>query len=236
MQHLDKRLSVIASLFTPGGRGIDVGTDHGYLPVALVQSGAALSMLATDVRPGPLDSARRCVRENGLEGQIETRLADGLDGLPLAGITDIIIAGMGGQLIAEILSRRVLELDGINLLLQPMTQAPYLRQWLCENGFAIRQERCAVAAGKACNAVIQATFTGEKIPCPPLYALVGRVAGGRGGGWPAPIRKRCLAARRSGSKGLCASASPNPAEIAKRRHWISGLREILAARKEKKGE
>ena len=233
MQHLDKRLSVIASLFTPGGRGIDVGTDHGYLPVALVQSGAALSMLATDVRPGPLDSARRCVRENGLEGQIETRLADGLDGLPLAGITDIIIAGMGGQLIAEILSRRVSELDGINLLLQPMTQAPYLRQWLCENGFAIRQERCAVAAGKA-YAVIQAAFTGEKIPCPPLYALVGRSSEDEGED-ACTYLETLLGREEKRLKGLCASVSPNPAEIAEAKTLAAGLREILAARK-KKGE
>ena len=234
MQHLDKRLSVIASLFTPGGRGIDVGTDHGYLPVALVQAGAAASMLATDVRPGPLDSARRCVRENGLEGQIETRLTDGLDGLPLSGVTDIIIAGMGGQLISEILSRRVSELAGVNLLLQPMTQAPYLRQWLCENGFAIRRERCAVAAGKAYT-VIQAAFTGEKPPCPPLYALVGRSPEDKGEDAGAYL-ETLLSREEKRLKGLTASANPDPAEIAEAEMLAAGLREILAARKGKEGE
>lgn len=234
MQHLDKRLSVIASLFTPGGRGIDVGTDHGYLPVALVQAGAAVSMLATDVRPGPLDSARRCVRDNGLEGQIETRLTDGLDGLPLSGVTDIIIAGMGGQLISEILSRRVSELAGINLLLQPMTQAPYLRQWLCENGFAIRRERCAVAAGKAYT-VIQAAFTGEKTPCPPLYALVGRSPEDAGEDAGAYL-ETLLGREEKRLKGLTASANPDPAEIAEAEMLAAGLREILAARKGKEGK
>ena len=79
MQHLDSRLSAIAELFTPGGRGIDVGTDHGYLPVALVQAGKAAHFIASDLRPGPLQSARANIRENGLADRIETRLADGLD-------------------------------------------------------------------------------------------------------------------------------------------------------------
>lgn len=185
-------------------------------------------------RPGPLDSARRCVRENGLEGQIETRLADGLDGLPLAGITDIIIAGMGGQLIAEILSRRVSELGGVNLLLQPMTQAPYLRQWLCENGFAIRQERCAVAGRERRTRSSKRPSPAKKSPGPPLYALVGRSPEDEGEDAGSYL-ETLLGREEKRLRGLSASASPNPPEIAEAETLTAGLREILAARK-KKGE
>lgn len=233
MQHLDKRLSVIAGLFTPGGRGIDVGTDHGYLAVALVQGGKAQSMLATDVNPGPLQSARNCIAENGLTDRIDTRLADGLEGLPLSGFTDIIIAGMGGQLISSILSQRVGELAGKNLLLQPMTQAPALRQWLCENGFSILLERCAVAAGKAYT-VIQARFTGEKTDCSPLFALVGRTP--EDGGEDAGVYLQTLLSREQKRlKGLKAAASPDEGEIRQSEELVAGIKEILARREKEKG-
>ena len=228
MQHLDSRLSAIAALFTPGGRGIDVGTDHGYLPVALVQAGKAAHFIASDLRPGPLQSARANIRENGLADQIEARLADGLDGLPLAGVTDIVIAGMGGQLIAEILARRASELAGVNLLLQPMTQAAFLRRWLCANGFAIRRERCAVAAGKA-YAVIQAGFTGEEIPCTPLYALTGR-APEDGGEDAAVYLKTLLEREEKRLRGLHASASPDPDALREAEGLVRGVKEILQAR------
>ena len=123
MVQLDKRLARMAELMTPGGVGIDVGADHGYLSVSLVASGKAKRMLATDIRPGPLSSAERCIRENGLQDRIGTMLTDGLNGVPLEGATDILIGGMGGLLIAGILQARLPELKEFNLVLQPMTQA-----------------------------------------------------------------------------------------------------------------
>ena len=173
MQTLDKRLSLMASYMTPGGKGIDVGTDHGYLAVYLVQSGKASSMIASDIRPGPLSSAEHCVKEAGLEDKIELILTDGLFGIDLNGVTDILIAGMGGILISEILSARETELRNINLILQPMTQASFLRKWLYENGYTILSEKCAVAAGKAYS-VINARYTGNSVQLSELEALIGK--------------------------------------------------------------
>ena len=230
MVRLGKRLQCIHDLVDPGSVVADIGCDHALLSIALIESKRACFCYACDVAKGPLERAKAAIVQAGLEDVITPLLNDGICGLPQT-IDTIIIAGMGGQLIAEILSRRVLELGGVNLLLQPMTQAPYLRQWLCENRFAIRQERCAVAAGKA-YAVIQAAFTGEKIPCPPLYALVGRSSEDEGED-AGTYLETLLGREEKRLKGLCASVSPNPAEIAEAETLIAGLREILAARKQK---
>ncbi len=169
---LDSRLQLLADEMTPGGAGVDVGTDHGYLAVYLVQSGRAARMLATDVNPGPLESARRCIDEHGLADKIETQLADGLIGLDLTNTSDIFIAGMGGILISEILSVR--HPLSQKLMLQPMTQAPLLRRWLLENGCRLLRERCAVSGGKAYS-VMTARYDGVKRDCTPIFALVGQV-------------------------------------------------------------
>ena len=169
---LDSRLRLLAEEMTPGGAGIDVGTDHGYLAVYLVQSGLAARMVASDVNRGPLASAESCIAEHGLTDKIETKLADGLKGLDLAGISDIFIAGMGGILISEILAAR--HPLSQKLMLQPMTQAPLLRRWLLENGYRIKRERCALSAGKVYSAMT-ACYDGVRRDCTPIFALVGQV-------------------------------------------------------------
>lgn len=174
MTALDGRLQAAADFVTPEGFVVDVGADHGYLPVYLVEQGRARQALATDVNPQPLACARENIAAAGLEGKIRTQLADGLKGVDLTGATDIIIAGMGGMLIAEILEKRLSELDGLNLILQPMTQAPYLRRWLWSNGFDILEETPAQAAGKMYT-VLRARFTGNIRECGELFAHVGRI-------------------------------------------------------------
>ena len=157
---LDSRLRLLAEEMTPGGAGIDVGTDHGYLAVYLVQSGLAARMVASDVNRGPLASAESCIAEHELTG------------LDLAGISDIFIAGMGGILISEILAAR--HPLSQKLMLQPMTQAPLLRRWLLENGYRIERERCALSAGKVYSAMT-ACYDGVRRDCTPIFALVGQV-------------------------------------------------------------
>ena len=78
---LSKRLEMIASFVKPGSRLADIGTDHGYIPIALTERGVILSALAMDVRKGPLERAREHIGEAGLAEQIETRLSDGLEKL-----------------------------------------------------------------------------------------------------------------------------------------------------------
>lgn len=232
MIHLDKRLARMAEMMTPGGRGIDVGTDHGYLAVSLVQQGIASSMLATDINEAPLASARSCIAENGLTDKIETKRTDGLTGVDLTDITDILIAGMGGILITEILAARLPELHDKNLVLQPMTQAPALRLWLAENGFGICRERCAVAGGKAYS-VINARFDGAPRPCDSLSSLVGRVA--EDDSEDADTYLQTLLVRQQKVlRGLSQAEQVDTARLAETETLVSCLQEILQQRKDRK--
>ncbi len=103
MTDLSKRLLAVASFAEQGGRVADVGTDHGFLPIYLIEQGKAAHVIAMDVRRGPLSRAAEHVREAGLEGQIELRLGNGLEALKSGEADTVVIAGMGGPLILEIL-------------------------------------------------------------------------------------------------------------------------------------
>ena len=139
---LDKRLSVVAAMVRPGSRLADIGTDHAYLPVHLVQAGVCPGAIASDIGAGPLDAARHTVTANGLTSEIALRLGDGLSTVTAEEVEDIAIAGMGGETIAAILEAAPWVKDGrLRLILQPMTKAEDLRRWLLTNGFAILEER-----------------------------------------------------------------------------------------------
>ncbi|MBR1392369.1 MAG: SAM-dependent methyltransferase [Ruminococcus sp.] len=157
----DRRLLACAALCKPG-RAVDVGTDHGYLAIHLVKSGICESCIACDINEAPLKSAERNILDAGLSDRIETRLTDGLDGIGGEGITNVIIAGMGGELIADIISRAEwLKTQRVNLVLQPMTKWDHLRQYLWGNGFTVTAE-APCAEGKFVYSVIQAVYSGER--------------------------------------------------------------------------
>ena len=101
---LSKRLAAIAGLVTEGAAIADVGTDHGYVPIYLAETGKCERVIAMDVNSGPLERALGHIREHGLEQRIETRLSDGLKGLNAREADTMIAAGMGGGLIIRILS------------------------------------------------------------------------------------------------------------------------------------
>ena len=135
--HLSKRLQAIADFIEPGERVADIGTDHAFLPLALVQSGKIDFALASDVGEGPIAIADQNIAENGAGDKITTRLADGLEGIrPEDGISTVVIAGMGGELIAKILTRGQSHLDGTEtLVLSPHRDVPMVRQWLANNDY-----------------------------------------------------------------------------------------------------
>lgn len=146
---MNKRLEAIAELVRDGRGLIDVGTDHGYLPVRLAQRAYAGFLCASDINPGPLDAARRTAREALLKDRIRFLLCDGLDDCPKERIDTIVIAGMGGDLICRILDRAEWCLDGAySLILQPMTKAEVLRYWLVNNGFRLEEERLVRDGGR----------------------------------------------------------------------------------------
>lgn len=173
MSALDARLSLAASFVREGAIFCDVGTDHAYLPIALVAGGRAARALATDVRKGPLSAARAHIAAAGLSDRIETVLTDGLTGLADRALTDIALCGMGGELIVRILSDApFVKNENVRLILQPMTRPAVLRRYLAENGFVLDGEGLCRAAGRiySCMAV---HYNGIPYTLTPARAEVG---------------------------------------------------------------
>ena len=141
---LSPRLAMAASMVPDGARLADVGTDHAYLPAALLLAGRIPSAIASDLRRGPLERARQTAAAFGLEEKISFRLCDGLSGIRPEEADAAAIAGMGGETIAAILAAApwTRELD-IPLVLQPMSSMHDLRAWLGQNGYTIQEERLA---------------------------------------------------------------------------------------------
>ncbi|EKT4520931.1 tRNA (adenine(22)-N(1))-methyltransferase TrmK [Pseudomonas putida] len=138
-QTLSMRLERVAAHVPAGARLADIGSDHGYLPVALMLRGCIEAAVAGEAAPTPYRSAQRKVRKNDLEARIAVRLADGLDAIePQDGITTISLCGMGGEKIREILERGKHRLSGKErLVLQPNVREGTLREWLMENDYRI---------------------------------------------------------------------------------------------------
>lgn len=167
---LDKRLLAAAELCREGKTAADIGCDHAYLACWLAQE-KSMKVIAADVRDGPLEAARRTVSENGVSNVTVVK-SDGLKEIDFA--DDVIICGMGGELIAEIIGGcRFLSAD-TRFILQPMTKASYLRCWLCEHGFEIIEERAAYDGDKI-YAIIYAKYTGEITAPDELFALCGKM-------------------------------------------------------------
>lgn len=170
---MDSRLLTCAQLCC-GDVICDIGTDHGYLPCYMVEKGLCKKAFACDVAQGPLDSAIAHINEHGLSDRITAVLSDGLDNIERGDITDIVIAGMGGELISDILSRCEWLDESINLVLQPMTKADVLRRWLFENGFSVKSELTCVS-GRFVYSVMQVRKVRPEYPCTQEYLHYGFV-------------------------------------------------------------
>ena len=138
---ISKRLLCCASMVQPGSRVADIGTDHGYLGIYLLQSGAARHVIACDLRKDPLENARRNAKLFGVDGEMELRLSDGLEKILPDEVDTVVMAGMGGDLIQKILSQCPWrKREGLQFILQPQSAGNVLRRWLCEDGFEIQRE------------------------------------------------------------------------------------------------
>lgn len=139
---LGARLRAIAELVPAGCACLaDIGTDHGYIPVSLLLEGRILRAVAADIGALPLDHARRTAQRCGVTERISFRLGDGLSVLEPGEAGVIVIAGMGGDTVTEILAAAPWSRAGPLLLLQPMSRAETLRAWLPRNGYAVQAER-----------------------------------------------------------------------------------------------
>lgn len=174
MLRLDKRLSLIADMVKAGGSVCDVGTDHGYLPAFLYLSGKCSRVTATDINEAPLENARKNCKRWGADG-VNLLLCDGLSLVTRDMADTVIIAGMGGEVISGIIDRTsFLKDNSVNLILQPMTAAEYLRGYLLRSGFDIINET-AVCENAKVYTVMQCVYCGEKIIPDELFLIAGRL-------------------------------------------------------------
>ncbi len=135
---LSKRLEMVASFVERGSRIADIGTDHGYLPIALIERGVSPGAIAMDIGQGPLARAKEHVLACGMEDKIELRLSDGLAELKPGEADSVVIAGMGGELVLHILEqgRALWESTGA-FVLSPQSELDKVRIYLEKNGFCI---------------------------------------------------------------------------------------------------
>ena len=160
---LDNRLKLCADFVRNGAKLADIGTDHAYLPVCLCRIGRCPSAIAADINPDPLSRGRTTVDNAGMQSQIELRLSNGLQKISADEVDDIVIAGMGGELIAKILEECSFSKNSSkNFILQPMTKSELLIEWLCKNGFEIIKQDCCIAS-KKCYTVLLVKYTGKII-------------------------------------------------------------------------
>ncbi|MDO4307306.1 MAG: class I SAM-dependent methyltransferase [Eubacteriales bacterium] len=162
---LSLRLSAIAEMVTEGSRLVDVGCDHGYLPVYLVLNHKIPGAIAMDVRKGPLSRAKEHLEEYGLGKYIETRLSDGLHALKPGEGDTLVIAGMGGPLMEKILTEGEAVLDGFQeLILQPQSDIPHFRHFLSEKGWTITEEKIILEDGKFYPMMKAVRNPGKEVP------------------------------------------------------------------------
>lgn len=142
-------MKAVAAMVTSGHRLADVGTDHGYVPIALVQQKRIPSAIAMDINVGPLEHAKENIALYQVEDYIQTRLSDGVEGLHEDEVDTILIAGMGGELVIHILTegervcRKVRE-----LILQPQSELRKVRKFLREHKYKIVDEDMVLEEGK----------------------------------------------------------------------------------------
>ena len=171
---VDNRLRKIAGMVREGATVADIGTDHAYLPVFLVKRGIISKAFACDVVDGPLENARLNIEKSGVLG-ITVRKGDGLNAVKPFEADTFIIAGMGGDLIARILSDAPwIKDEKYELILQPMTAVEDLREYLLKNGFEITVEQAVKSQGRIYT-VMKVRFTGKTADCSPLFYFFGKL-------------------------------------------------------------
>ena len=141
---ISNRLLLCADMVPPGSRAADIGTDHGYLAVYLLQKGICPFVTAADLREQPLQKARENAARFGVSDRMRFLLSDGLQDIPQDAADTIVMAGMGGDLIVRILQAAPWVCDArYTLILQPQSAGQALRQYLAEHGFLIEREALA---------------------------------------------------------------------------------------------
>ena len=172
---LSKRLETVISMVSSGYRVCDVGCDHGYVSIALVQRGISPFALAMDVNKGPLERAKEHIEFFGLSAEINIRLSDGLREYMPGEADSLIIAGMGGRLMVNILNENINNTrDFKELILSPQSEIPEVRMFLSEQGFMIVDEAMVLEDGQYYT-VIKAISTDNRCRLSPVELSYGPV-------------------------------------------------------------
>lgn len=153
MVELSKRMQAVAAFVPKNTVVCDVGCDHGFVSIYLVQQKICPKVFAMDVKKGPLERAREHILQYGLEDYIPTRLSDGLSAIKMEEaevfIDGAIIAGMGGRLVVKILEDSLDKVRNMSyLVLQPQSELAFVRKWLRQQGFLITDEDMVLEDGK----------------------------------------------------------------------------------------
>lgn len=174
-KQIGNRLITAASFVRPGSRVADIGTDHAYLPIYLAENKIAGRIIATDIKKGPLLNAQINIERIGVEDIIELRLSDGLDCIFPDEFDDLIICGMGGILITEILTKAPwIRSEKYRLIIQPQSHSEEVRKYLADNLFHIIEEKSCEDHGRYYHFII-AQYTGLREEHPLLYYYFGNL-------------------------------------------------------------
>ncbi len=167
---LAPRLQKIADLVPKSDVVADIGTDHAYIPLYLIKEGKIKKAIASDIKKGPVTRAKENIKQYGMDDTIDIRLGPGLETVSPGEADVIVIAGMGGILISDILdaSPEVVEKADV-LILQPMTAARELREYLCEKDFKIEDEYVVAEENKIYNIIVCKPHGGAKYSIRELY-------------------------------------------------------------------
>ncbi len=172
---LDNRLLLCAEFVRQDSAVADIGTDHAYLPVYLAQKGKIKKAIAADINEGPLKSGIETINRCGVSDTVSARLSNGLEKISPDECDDVIIAGMGGELICSIIEAAPwLKSRDKQLILQPMTRPQTLRSFLYSNGFEIIREQ-AVASDGRIYTVMLVRFCGTPVVLSEFSSTVGKL-------------------------------------------------------------
>lgn len=172
---LSIRLKTIASMVDGCDSIIDVGTDHGYVPIYLVQSGVIKSAIASDINRGPVEKAKNNITQSNVSKQITCRLGSGLSTVVVGEVQIAIIAGMGGNLIRDILEE---DLDVVKqfkyMILQPVQNAEVLREYLYNTGYDILDEEICKDDGKYYE-IIKVKYNNKPVEVDNIYYEISKI-------------------------------------------------------------
>ena len=171
---LPPRLSAVASLVPYGSVAADIGTDHGFVPIYLLQNGICLRAVAADINPAPLGRAAGNIKGHDLPDKIKCVLSDGFSALSPDDADTFIIAGMGGEGVASMLERcKWAENGRYTYIMQPMTKKEALRRYLFDNGYDIQTELLACEKDRIYT-VFSAVYTGVTTEYTEIDLILGK--------------------------------------------------------------